>query len=273
MRSAVPALILIASSQAQAGITLESPRDYQVFQRAAKSGGKIAIRGRSTESCPTAQANGVARQVEADCELHGELAMPAGGWYKVEVRAGGAAATVEHVKVGRSSSSPGNLTRRTTGGAAHAQRMVSTFDGTAWRPADDPQPGVQDSSRQGSFIPSFGDALYARLKVPIGVACVGSGGTSVRQWLPKGERFHSPPTSAKFFSRVSESEWESDGRLFQGMSGPEYRRMMERLISATRSATWEFPWMVAQASYHTPADRSDPDIRAAQASLWKDKIA
>jgi hypothetical protein len=181
--------------------------------------------------------------------------------------------------------------------------MVSTFDGTAWRPADDPQPGVQDSSRLGSFIPSFGDALYTRLKVPIAVACVGSGGTSVRQWLPKGERFRSPPTSPKFFSRVSEDQWESDGRLLQGMvgrirqlgpfrallwhqgesdahqgaghelSGPEYERMMERLISATRAATWEFPWMVAQVSYHTPADPSDPEIRAAQASLWKRGIA
>jgi hypothetical protein len=49
--------------------------------------------------------------------------------------------------------------------------------------------------------------------------------------------------------------------------------MMERLISATRAATWDFPWIVAQASYHTPADQSDAAIRAAQASLWKDQIA
>lgn len=31
--------------------------------------------------------------------------------------------------------------------------------------------------------------------------------------------------------------------------------------------------MVAQVSYHTPADPSDAEIRTAQASLWKDQIA
>jgi Carbohydrate esterase, sialic acid-specific acetylesterase len=285
----------------RAGITLESPREYQVFQR----GTKIAIRGRSTEGCTAASANGGALQVEAGCVFHGELQMAAGGWYKIAVRAGGAVAAVEHVGVGEvfvisgqsNSTNYGEELQRTRSG------MVSTFNGAAWRLADDPQPGVQDSSKQGSFLPAFGDALYARLKVPIGVACVGSGGTSVRQWLPKGDRFGSPPTAAKFFVKVSESEWESDGRLFQGMverirevgpfrallwhqgesdahqgaghelSGAEYRRMMERLISATRAATWDFPWMVAQVSYHTPSDPADAEIRAAQASLWKDKVA
>jgi hypothetical protein len=231
--------------------------------------------------------------------------MPAGGWYRVEVRAGGGAAAVEHVGVGEvfviagqsNSTNYGEELTRTRSG------MVASFDGKSWRPADDPQPGVQDGSRQGSFIPAFGDALYARLKVPIGVACVGSGGTSVRQWLPRGDRFSSPPTSAKYFARVNDGEWESDGRLFDGMverirqlgrfrallwhqgesdahqaaghelSGAEYRRMMVRLIQAIQAATWEFPSMVAQASYHTPSDTGDPAIRAAQASLWKDRVA
>lgn len=33
------------------------------------------------------------------------------------------------------------------------------------------------------------------------------------------------------------------------------------------------PWFVAQASYHVPGDEGSDDIRAAQASLWKDGIA
>jgi hypothetical protein len=43
------------------------------------------------------------------------------------------------------------------------------------RIADDPQPGVQDTSSRGSFIPAFGDALYAKYHVPVGIADVGHG--------------------------------------------------------------------------------------------------
>ena len=50
--------------------------------------------------------------------------------------------------------------------------------------------------------------------------------------------------------------------------------MMERLIREMRSrAGWDFPWMVAQVSYHTPADPGAPEIRAAQAALWKEGLA
>jgi hypothetical protein len=307
MFRAGPILVLFAWA-AFAGITLDSPRDYQVFQRATKDAGKIAIRGRADGPCTSAEANGKALQVDAGtCVFHGELAMPAGGWYKVQVRAGGTAATVEHVGIGEVFVVSGQSNSTNYGEELQRPRsgMVSTSSGAEWRTADDPQPGVQDGSKRGSFIPAFGDALYARLKVPIGVACVGYGGTSVRQWLPKGDRFSSPPTAPRFFVKVSEREWESDGRLFEGMierirqlgqgglrallwhqgesdahqqvghelSGKDYRRMMERLISATRDATWEFPWMVAQVSYHVPDDPADPAIRAAQASLWQDKIA
>ena len=36
---------------------------------------------------------------------------------------------------------------------------------------------------------------------------------------------------------------------------------------------WDAPWFVAQASYHAPGDEASPEIRAAQASLWKDGVA
>jgi hypothetical protein len=293
------------ASIAGAAITLESPKDYQVFQRATKDAGKIAVRGHGAPPCAEVTVNGEALPVDpGTCEFHGELTLPAGGWYKVEVRSGAAAATVEHVGIGEVFVISGQSNSTNYGEEPQHTRsgMVSTFSGTEWRLADDPQPGVQDHSQGGSFIPAFGDALFALLKVPVGVACVGYGGTSVRQWLPKGDRFHSSPASARFFDKAGD-EWASDGQLFQGMverirqvgrfrallwhqgesdahqaaghvsTGSEYRRMMERLIAATRGATWDFPWMVAQASYHTPADPSDPEIRAAQASLWHDKIA
>jgi hypothetical protein len=299
-------------------VTLDSPRDYQVFQRSSMEAGTIVVRGRADTPCDAAEVRieGHPWQrvpISPPCVFDARIAAPAGGWYGVEVRVvhsgeliGGDG--VEHVGVGEVFVVSGQSNSTNYGEEAQRTRtaMVATFNGADWRLANDPQPGVQDSSRGGSFIPAFGDAMYQRYKVPIGVASVGSGGTSVRQWLPKGDRFRSPPTSPKFVVAASAGEWESSGQLFAGMldrikqlrprgfravlwhqgesdahQGPgheiepaEYQRMMERLIREMRArAGWDFPWFVAQVSYHDPADPGTPAIRAAQAALWTEGLA
>jgi hypothetical protein len=322
--AAIAVFSLIAETACGA-VTLDSPREYQVFQRDTVTAGKIIVRAHASGSCDAAEgriagvstpASNTARwqplRVDPSCRVDDTLVAPAGGWYRLEIRflAVGRVTTdasVAHVGVGEVFVISGQSNSTNFGEVRQAtrSRMVSTFDGAHWRIADDPQPGAQDGSTQGSFIPAFGEALYARLKVPVAVACVGYGGTSVRQWLPKGDRFASPPSIPEFFTAVAGNQWQSDGRLFDGMvqrirqlgpggfrallwhqgeadahqsegheiSGAEYRRMMERLIRAVRGATWDFPWMVAQVSYHSPDESSSADIRAAQASLWKDGIA
>ena len=58
------------------------------------------------------------------------------------------------------------------------------------------------------------------------------------------------------------------------LPGNLYRDYLEQLIGASRQEIgWNAPWFVAQASYHLPGDEASPDIRAAQASLWKDGLA
>lgn len=183
--------------------------------------------------------------------------------------------------------------------------MVVAFDGTAWRLANDPQPGVQDDSTKGSFIPAFGDALYRKYRVPIGVADVGHGSTSVRQWLPAGSEIFVMPTMTRFVDRNAQGELISDGTLFNGMmnrihqlgrhgfrallwhqgesdsnqkpdhqiSAALYRKMMVELIKASRKdAGWNFPWFVAEATYQ-PTAPSAPGIEAAQRSLWRRGLA
>ena len=301
-----------------ATVTLDSPRDYQVFQRSSIEAGTIVVRGRADRACDAAEVriSGHAWQripASARCTFDGRITAQAGGWYGVEVRvlqggerSGGTG--VEHVGVGEVFVISGQSNSTNYGEEAQQTRtgMVATFNGTDWRLANDPQPGVQDNSRQGSFIPAFGDALYEHLKVPVGVASVGSGGTSVRQWLPKADRFRTPPTGSKFVAPAGDGEWESTGKLFDGMlerivqlgphgfravlwhqgesdahQGPgheiepaEYQRMMERLIREMRArARWDFPWFVAQVSYHNPADPGTPAIRAAQTALWEEGLA
>jgi hypothetical protein len=156
-----------------------------------------------------------------------------------------------------------------------------------------------------------GDALATKYGVPIGVASVGVGATSVRQWLPKGERMTNQPSTTDFVRPTRRGEWESDGQLFEKLmervlrlgtngfrailwhqgesdagqarsgyplnrqiSGRQYRAFMEIIIRSTRQqAGWPIPWFVAQATYHNENDPGDEEFRAAQKSLWTDKIA
>jgi hypothetical protein len=246
-------------------------------------------------------------------EFQGEIPVAAGGWYVMEVRLSRhgqtvAQQTIPHIGVGEvfvvagqsNATNYGEVRQQTHSG------MVAALGPAGWQLANDPQPAVQDTSTKGSFIPPFGDALHEKCHVPIGVVAVGHGSTSVRQWLPKGERFSSPTTMSKFVHEASPGSWESDGTLFDGMIawiqrlGPsgfrallwhqgesdahqaaehditsdEYKRLMKLLIERARSqAGWDFPWFVAQATYHKPDDPSCPAIREAQQSLWREKIA
>ena len=316
------ALLLFAAATvpraAEQTLTIDSPAEYQVFQRNESNSASVLVSGHAPADCDRVEAElrGSWAALPLDPGRHtfrAELGAPAGGFYSLRVRAWRGKelreeSAVAHVGVGEVFVIAGQ-SNATNYGEARQQthsRMVTTFDGSRWRLADDPQPGVQDSSRTGSFIPPFGDALYERLRVPVGVACVGHGSTSVRQWLPKGGRMKSQPTMTRFVLPAGDGEWESTGQLFDGMmerirelgphgfrallwhqgesdanqkaghqiSGEEYERMMRMVMEAARrEAGWDFPWFVAQASYHTPEEPRGEAIRAAQSRLWRSGLA
>jgi hypothetical protein len=317
-RGLVAILWATAAAAADPAITLRSPLEYQVFQRQTATRGNVLVSGQAGVECDRAEARLAARWIpltvnRASGTFQAELPAAAGGFYRLDIRLllhgkQVAETSVAHVGVGEvfviagqsNATNYGEVKQQTKSG------MVTSFSGDDWRLANDPQPGVQDNSKNGSFIPAFGDALYEKYRVPIGVACVGHGSTSVRQWLPKGERMTAEPTMTRFVTGVGPGVWESSGQLFDGMMrriqqlGPrgfrallwhqgesdahqtpehditaaEYRRLLELVIRASRrEAGWDFPWMVAQASYHTPDDPRCQPIREAQASLWKAGIA
>ena len=239
-------------------------------------------------------------------------AAPAGGWHRLEVRArsGGEILTesfVDHVGIGEIFVIAGQSNSANHGEEKQSTRsgLVSAFDGQRWQPANDPQPGASGSG--GSFIPPFGDAIAERFHVPVGIVACGVGATSVREWLPQGSTFPNPPTLTNHVRRLSTGEWESDGSIFstfcarlrplgpqgfravlwhQGESdanqkdptrtlpGNLYSEYLKKLIQASRREIgWNAPWFVARASYHVPGDEASPDIRAAQASLWRNNVA
>lgn len=308
-------------------LSVTSPLDYQVFQRRTLLNGSIHLQGRTSvravrvesritgtplagrlsekwQRLPLDKTSGV---------FQGDINTKAGGFYRVEIRAFArgrpvCGTTIPHVGVGEVFIIAGQSNATNYGEVQQTTQtgMVTTFSGDTWRLADDPQPGVQDNSKKGSFIPSFGDAIVRRYHVPVGIAAIGHGSTSVRQWLPAGAPVEVMPTMSKYVVRSPDGTLTSDGTLFDGMmkrinqfgvggfrallwhqgesdshqpadheiSADTYRRMMESLIRAARGqAHWNFPWFVAQATYHTPEDTSCPPIRAAQRSLWEEGIA
>ncbi|SEF44635.1 protein of unknown function [Bryocella elongata] len=310
-----------------AALSITSPLDYQVFQRSTRLVGTISIQGHAPSGASRVEVLITGRSVTGPLpsrwqrvaydrgsgQFHGGLKTPAGGFYTVQIRIQSHSQTIEtatvaHVGVGEVFVIAGQSNSTNYGEVRQVSEtgMVTTFSGNAWRLANDPQPGVQDNSTKGSFIPSFGDSLYRRYGVPIGVASVGHGSTSVRQWLPAGDRVEVMPTMTKYITVKPDGTLVSDGTLFNGMmeriqqlgvggfravlwhqgesdshqppahdiTAETYRRMMERVIVAARNqAGWKLPWFVAEATYHTPEDQSCPPIRAAQASLWQSGIA
>ena len=307
-------------------IALSSPLQYQVFQRRTRLDGAVVVRGSAPEAVEV-EARIVGDSLAGPLSAHwrrlpfdpathqfrASLTTTAGGFYTVEVRATDArratvTETVANIGVGEvfvvsgqsNSTNYGEVPQQTQ------TKMVTSFDGATWVLASDPQPGTQDHSTKGSFIPVFGDALYRKYQVPIGIASVGHGSTSVRQWLPAGTPADNMPTMTRFIARRPDGVLVSDGTLFNGMmlrirqlgphgfrallwhqgesdahqppaheiSATTYASMMKLLIRAThKQAGWDFPWFVAQATYHTPDDPACPPIRDAQRSLWQSGVA
>lgn len=312
-----------------AGFILSSPLEYQVFQRSDQSSGVLIISGQLSEpaSKPTkiqvkfgplqrAQSDGGVSTLGVVQKGESQFSFPsrhlAGGWHRLNVQAVVGATivgqvVVEHVGIGEIFVIAGQSNSANHGEEKQKvnSQKVSTFDGKSWRIADDPQPGA--SGRGGSFIPPFANELVRKFKVPVGIVSTGVGATSVREWLPEGERFPNPPTIMNKVVSHPRGGWMSKGEVYrklisrgqslgrngfravlwhQGesdanqkdgsrtLSGQLYQEYLGKLIKATRKdLSWECPWFVAQASYHTPEDPGSEDIRAAQRALWKSGLA
>jgi hypothetical protein len=303
-------------------IKLMSPTDHQVVQRHSRAEGRLTISGVRKDARGTqlefrlldAQGQGAWRQLDTGSEdaFSGTITAPSGGWYRLEARLtqdGKAVAetSVAHVGIGEVFLVAGQSNSANHGEEKQTVKsgLVASFDGQAWQVAHDPQRGA--SGKGGSFLPPLGDALASKFGVPIGFIPIGIGATSVREWLPAGVTFPSPPTILSRVTKRPDGSWESNGAAFgtlvsrlkhfgprgfravlwhQGESdanqkdptrtlpGMLYQEHLGRIIRDSRQAAgWEAPWFVAQVSYHVPGDEASEDIRAAQAALWKAGLA
>lgn len=305
--AATPHAKAVAGHPGVCALSLVFPKDYQVFQRQSLSGGVARVSGRCGVACDAVQARLSGRDYAgqaydsgwqtlavdpATTGFNANLNVPAGGWYALDVRAvdGGktvAAQSVAHVGMGEVFVGAGQSNSTSCGGLGSnnpldgrtepVSGMVSTFDGASWRIAKDPQPGAHDQGQYtfGSFWPAFGDAINAKYHVPVGVAVTGHGGTSINQWKPGGELFNWTLTRLRElgpggFRAVLWHQGESDAG---GMSEQAYAAGLGDIIGAFRAqAGWDFPFMVAQATFRPGAGNSAA-VRAAQKRLWDEQTA
>ncbi|MDB9786961.1 sialate O-acetylesterase [Bacteriovoracaceae bacterium] len=273
---------------------IESPKTLQVFQRENIKYGKILIRLEHL-SLLTDEIRIVISDHVSNRTIHRSshiitsqsfrklIQLPAGGWYRLDVTSLGGNQKIITQKTitklglgeifigaGQSNSTNAGLLKTKT-----KTKMVVNFDGKRWRIANDPQLGPHDNSTGGSFWPSFGDALYRQIKVPIAVVPTGHGGTSINRWKTNGELFRWTnnfmnilKTESLGFRAVLWHQGEND----VDMDSEEYYQKTKKMILDFKEYH-DQPWFVAKVSYLSIRKNKYASTRSAQTKLWDNQIA
>jgi Carbohydrate esterase, sialic acid-specific acetylesterase len=196
----------------------------------------------------------------ADNRLVASLRIPAGGWYRLEIRAlqnnqTVAAAAVDPVGVGEVLVIAGQSYAE----GANDELLkiedpagrVAAFDVVReqWRIAHDPQPNINTG---GTIWPPLGDLLVPLTRVPIGFVNVAVGGTASRQWMPGEGLFQNLAEAGKKVGKFRAVLWQ------QGESDVIERTSTEKYVAnllAIREALakiwgWEPPWLLAKSTLH-----------------------
>ena len=224
----------------------------------------------------------LALQVEDnDKELRGLAEVPAGGWYRLEVRCRDgetvtAAGSVEAIGVGEVFIVAG---QSYAGGhndevlkVTDPSQAVATYDWQAktWKVAHDPPP---HNGEGGSIWPPLGDMLVPTLRVPVAFVNVSVGATSTTKWHPDEslhKRLVEVGKEIGTFRAVLWQQGESD--VIENTPIATYVRNMREIRDAA-SEGWGFEpiWLLAKSTLH-PTVYNKPieedRIRTAIDQLW-----
>lgn len=272
----VALLASLAAAQPPATIRADQPGDRAVYQRDARGhaalpvvctlpGDPVEVVEVQAQNRATGQPVGEWLALAlTDGSWRGKLVLPT-GWYKLVLRARRGPAVVsvggvEHVGVGEVLITCGQSNSANHGQPpqkASDDRVSSRdFGSGRWAHGDDPQPGATGTG--GSPWALLGDLLADRLDAPVGLVCVGVGGTPVSYWLP-GQAGYARlrralelvgPQGAR---AVLWHQGESDS--IAGTSADEYgARLRATIEQSRRDGGWAVPWGVALAAFHPAAE-------------------
>ncbi len=205
-----------------------------------------------------------------DANFEATARVPAGGWYRLEIRGRAnddvvASGAVEPIGVGEVFVVAGQSYATNCNDerfmVADPHGRVVAFDSAkeTWAVANDPQP-VPDGSEGGSIWPPLGDALLKEFGVPIGFANVAFGGTSSMQWMPDGKLHPRLVQAGKSVGRFRAVLWQ------QGESDVIAKTTAETYIAnlktiretAARVGGGEPPWLLAKSTLH-PTVYNNPE--------------
>lgn len=305
-RTLLPLLLTCLAGSAYAGgnaVTITWPSDYQVFQRDSSNRGQVIVRGSVDAADTKVRARLVSTadnaKVVADWQdlsvepatrkIEGAIAAPAGGWYRLELKATrpdgseSGSVTVDRVGVGDVFICAGQSNAANAGAVRMKAQddRVAAFSRRAWSHCDDPQQGA--SGPGGSPWPVLGDLLVTNLDVPVAIASIAEGGTQIRMWTPDGN-----PTNYKKIRNVLATlgkngvkailwhQGESDAS--HGTSTADYEAMLTSMIEQSRKdAGYDVQWVVANVSFVPGVWANQRDkceaVRTAQQNVWKKGLA
>lgn len=208
--------------------------------------------------------------------------VPAGGWYRLEVRCLGAdkpvaSATVEPFGVGEVFVVAGQSYAEGANDellkVEDPQGRVVAYDvqKKTWAIAHDPQPNAGNG---GTIWPPVGNYLLPLVRVPIGFVNVAVGGTASRQWLP-GEKLYNnlaaAGTTVGRFRYVLWQQGESD--VIERVSTETYVKHLTTIRSEL-AKQWGFEplWLPAKSTLHPTVYKRPVEelaIRTAIDQLWE----
>jgi hypothetical protein len=219
--------------------------------------------------------------LERSAKLRGTLRIPAGGWYRLEVKQiqknqSTRECSVEPFGVGEVFLIAG---QSYAGGhndellkVTEPGRRVAAFNwqDEAWQICDDPVPHV---GPKGTIWPALGDLLAPLLQVPVGFVNASVGGTSTRQWAADGPLFADMVKAGRRTGRFRAVLWQQgESDVIENTATDVY---VERLIAirgeAMKQWGWDVPWLPAKSTLHpTVYRRPDQEeaIRRAIDRLW-----
>jgi hypothetical protein len=281
--STVLMLVSLLQPMEIAPLAITSPVPYQVIQRTGynplqahhnAAGGpqlgaaEVAITftnelaGTTTEVRTLLLKDAFGTAVDWTPLVNGRVKLPAGGWYRLEVRQRKgtevvAAGAVEPIGVGEVIVVAGQSYSTNTNDeqlkVTEPQGRVVAFNHATktWQVAHDPQP-AGDGSQKGSIWPPVGDALVPLLRCPVAFANVGVGATSSAQWQPGGplyDRLVQTGTHLGRFRAVTWQQGESD--VIAKTTLAQYQTNLRTLRSSSAKA-WGFEptWLLAKSTLH-----------------------
>lgn len=201
------------------------------------------------------------------------ILVPAGGWYRLEIRLAAEGKTqqarvVERFGVGEvflvaGQSYATNTNDEKQGVTDTAQRVVAFNTATgSWNVANDPQP-APDGSDGGSIWPPLGDALVKDLGVPVAFVNVAVGATSSTRWLPDGDLHKRLCEAGQRIGRFRAVLWQQgESDVIEKTTTEQYIANLS-LIRARAVRAWGFEpvWLAAKSTHH-PTVYNDPEGEA-----------